>query len=79
MNRTSGKIFALVRFRQILVDARNAGEKEIARGATEDQASEETAKVLTPDGAIPLRSCTRAPYIERQKCRVWAVQRLLSI
>ena len=29
---------ALVRFRQILVDARDAVEKEIARGATEDQA-----------------------------------------
>jgi hypothetical protein len=38
MNRTSGKIFALVRFRQILVDARDAVEKEIVRGATEDQA-----------------------------------------
>jgi glyoxylase-like metal-dependent hydrolase (beta-lactamase superfamily II) len=30
---------ALVRFRQILVDARDAVEKEIARGATEDQAA----------------------------------------
>jgi glyoxylase-like metal-dependent hydrolase (beta-lactamase superfamily II) len=29
---------ALIRFRQILVDARDAVEKEIARGATEDQA-----------------------------------------
>ena len=36
---------ALVRFRQILVDARNAVQKEIARGATEDQV---VATVLLP-------------------------------
>ena len=36
---------ALVRFRQILVDARDAVQKEMARGATEDQA---TATVLLP-------------------------------
>ena len=36
---------ALVRFRQILVDARDAVEKEIAQGATEDQTS---ADVLLP-------------------------------
>ena len=36
---------ALVRFRQVLVDARDAVQKEMARGATEDQA---TATVLLP-------------------------------
>ncbi len=36
---------ALVRFRQILVDARDAVQREIARGATEDQVS---ATVLLP-------------------------------
>lgn len=36
---------ALIRFRQILIDARDAVEKEIARGATEDQAA---ATVLLP-------------------------------
>jgi hypothetical protein len=29
---------ALIRFRQVLVDARDAVQREIARGATEDQA-----------------------------------------
>jgi glyoxylase-like metal-dependent hydrolase (beta-lactamase superfamily II) len=36
---------ALIRFRQILIDARDAVEKEIARGATEDQIA---ATVLLP-------------------------------
>jgi len=36
---------ALIRFRQLLIDARDAVEKEIARGATEDQVA---ATVLLP-------------------------------
>jgi glyoxylase-like metal-dependent hydrolase (beta-lactamase superfamily II) len=38
MSKPQASRQALVRFRQILVDARDAVEKEIARGATEDQA-----------------------------------------